>query len=598
MFDIRDRQHYVYTLADTALQHKVRDERHSAVIVGNSRSLFSLLFPDDPRLDSRRRCLWAVIGGKRFEVKHNSEPVVPDGAVGLSPDGGLLVATLAAPEVPMSWKVLYPPPYVSDPDRYHGGAMHQYVLINLQKGSIQSLADAPISSDAGSWAWVFAGPSWSDEGQSILLPGTFLSSNDNVPSRPCIAVADLRSNTCSCVEQLKGHTEKDVEVGYHGIKDARFIGGDGRRVVVISRNRSDSSLETAKYARAGDGTWRLTSQIIGTSEVGAGGLEITLVQGLNEAPMIVATMGQASRTIWDPNPQIKNIELGEAGVYEWRDKEGRAWRGGLYKPTKFKNGQRYPLVIQTHGFLEPEFVPSGVYPTAFAARELAAMGIVVLQVREQCPEVTVYEGPCAVSGYEGAANQLTAEGLVDPRKIGIIGFSRTGFYVMETLTTSSIHFKAAAVTDSFMLDYFQYILNPDRGAYEDNAMIGAPPFGEGLQQWVKRSPSFNLDKITSPLLLVGSGPLGMLFMWGPYAGLHCLHRPVDLVMLKTHEHILANPAIRMASQGGTVDWFRFWLKGEEDQDPTKAQQYTRWRALRKLQAENEDKSGALPDNSN
>jgi len=30
-----------------------------------------------------------------------------------------------------------------------------------------------------------------------------------------------------------------------------------------------------------------------------------------------------------------------------------------------------------------------------------------------------------------------------------------------------------------------------------------------------------------------------------------------------------------ASQQGNVDWFRFWLKGEEDPDPAKAEQYAR-----------------------
>ena len=42
----------------------------------------------------------------------------------------------------------------------------------------------------------------------------------------------------------------------------------------------------------------------------------------------------------------------------------------------------------------------------------------------------------------------------------------------------------------------------------------------------------------------------------------------------------------MASQGGSVDWFRFWLKGEEDLDPVKAEQYAGWRELKKMQEEN------------
>ena len=69
-------------------------------------------------------------------------------------------------------------------------------------------------------------------------------------------------------------------------------------------------------------------------------------------------------------------------------------------------------------------------------------------------------------------------------------------------------------------------------------------------------------------------------MWEPYAGLRYLHKPVELMMLNTQEHVLTNPAVRMASQGGSVDWFRFWLQGYEDPDSSKADQYARWRRLR------------------
>jgi hypothetical protein len=69
-------------------------------------------------------------------------------------------------------------------------------------------------------------------------------------------------------------------------------------------------------------------------------------------------------------------------------------------------------------------------------------------------------------------------------------------------------------------------------------------------------------------------------MWEPYAALHHLGKPVDLILLDTKQHIPLNPAVRMASQGGTVDWFRFWLKHEEDPSAEKAAQYQRWRAFR------------------
>jgi hypothetical protein len=112
----------------------------------------------------------------------------------------------------------------------------------------------------------------------------------------------------------------------------------------------------------------------------------------------------------------------------------------------------------------------------------------------------------------------------------------------------------------------------------------------GLQQWLKLSPGFNLDKVNSPLMVVGEGPYSLLTMWAPYAGLHSLHKPVDIIMLNTDEHTLTNPAMRIASQGGSVDWFRFWLQNYEDPDPAKKEHYERWRGLRKMQEENEKKA--------
>ena len=51
-----------------------------------------------------------------------------------------------------------------------------------------------------------------------------------------------------------------------------------------------------------------------------------------------------------------------------------------------------------------------------------------------------------------------SDGLVDPERIGIIGFSRSCFYVMEALTTSSLHVRAASITDGVMEDYLQYMI--------------------------------------------------------------------------------------------------------------------------------------------
>ena len=69
---------------------------------------------------------------------------------------------------------------------------------------------------------------------------------------------------------------------------------------------------------------------------------------------------------------------------------------------------------------------------------------------------------------------------------------------------------------------------------------------------------------------------------------------MELVVLNTDEHVLTNPAERLASQGGSVDWFRFWLQDYEDPDAAKTEQYKRWRGLRELQSDNEKRAGKTP----
>jgi dipeptidyl aminopeptidase/acylaminoacyl peptidase len=608
-FDVRDGNHYVYTAADTVSQEKRQAEHPGSATVGTGYSLFQLLFPNDPVVVSLlppQSHLWAVLDGRRFEVKHDGMPLVTGTKFVLSPDGRSLVTTLAVPEVPSSWETLYPPPYASYPYRARpGDVVHQYIRVDLPTGTVQALTEAPISNDMG---WYAEGsPSWSSDGQEILLPGTFIKSNDRAPSRPCVAVVDISSNACTCVERLKARTETGFEEGYHLIDGVRFAGGDKQRIMVSFHTHGNFfSLETTEYQPAADGSWRVTqqtkgvpeigtTQISGLSEVQFDGLEVAAKEGLNDPPRLIATKKQISRVIWDPNPQLKNIELGDATVYKWKDKGGQERKGGLFKPSNYKLGQRYPLVIQTHGFNESLFLPSGTFTTAFAARALAAQGIVVLQVGAvgNCPDAALDEGPCNTSGYETVVNHLVSDGLVDPDEIGIIGFSRSCFHVMEALTSGSLHFKAASITDGVMGTYFQYMVTEgfsnDLHARFFDSVIGAKPFGEGLQQWLKRSPGFNLDKVTTPLLVVGEGPASLLFMWEPYAGLRYLRKPVDLIMLNTDEHVLTNPSVRMASQGGSVDWFRFWLQDYECPDPAKVEQYKRWRELRKLQEANRQK---------
>jgi len=343
------------------------------------------------------------------------------------------------------------------------------------------------------------------------------------------------------------------------------------------------------YARTPAGTWNLISDGPAPAKPDQASIQIKVEQDLNRPQMAVVTdpATEKSRMIWDPNPQLRDFSLGEASVYRWTDPTGRKWIGGLYRPPGFVSGRRYPLVIQTHGFFEHEFRTSGQFPTAFAARALVGAGIVVLQVRDAEGRENTEEGPSNVRGYAAAIAQLSIDGLIDPDRVGIVGFSRTVYYAMSAITSATVRFKAASITDGVDMGYWQYLQGVDlsNNGIEHDAenLMGAAPFGPGLQVWAKHSPEFNLDKVQAPLQVVATTTEDVLSMWEPYAALRLLKKPVDLLLLNDDEHVLTNPAARLASQGGTVDWFRFWLQDYESPDPAKAEQYKRWEGLRAIQ---------------
>jgi dipeptidyl aminopeptidase/acylaminoacyl peptidase len=198
---------------------------------------------------------------------------------------------------------------------------------------------------------------------------------------------------------------------------------------------------------------------------------------------------------------------------------------------------------------------------------------------------------------EGLIDYLDEKGFIDRSFIGLMGFSRAGYAVRYTLTFSKYAIAAAVVVAGNEGGYLEYLAGFSARAGGDyEGQNGAAPYGEGLQSWLKNAPGFNLDKIHTPLRQVSFGE-DILLNWESFVGLKRLGKPVELVWLPDAAHELVKPLERMTAQQGNVDWFCFWLRGEEDPDPSKAEQYARWRQLRKLQEENMKKPASEPKNN-
>jgi dipeptidyl aminopeptidase/acylaminoacyl peptidase len=498
----------------------------------------------------------------------------------LSPDGRYLLLKTDSTDMPPRWSQ-----YVDEsiqavvrrkPTKGFPTGILQFELIDTETGQSEDLLDAPATYSSSDVLW-------SPDSQSVLLCGTYLPL-DGVDS------TELRTRQGSrFVVEIKLRGRQVVTVTNEDLTPVRW---DPRTNVVQFRAESNQGQaggvpDLVRY-KTDRGVWKRVPSIAGSANDVQP--EILVDQDLNVAPQVVAVDPATNRRalLLDLNPQFAGLAFGKVEEIHWMDSVGRPVIGGLYLPPDYVAGKRYPLVIQTHGFRPHEFWIDGAHTTVFAAQALASTGIVVLQVNDIFYDSldTPQEPERAMAVYENAVKYLDRQGIIDPNHVGLVGFSRTCLYVKYALTHSSLHFQAAIVADGFDVGYWQYLLhNQAIWTSEIESVVGVAPFGDGLSVWRKRSPGFLLDRVQTPLQIQALSPSSLLGEWDWFSGLKKLHKPVDLVYLPDGTHILVKPWERTVSQDGSVDWFRFWLKGEEDPNPAKKQQFVRWRELRRQVAE-------------
>ena len=596
-FDIRG-NNYVYQISPPELLKPFveNDNQTGRSLVG--RNLDDILFHlGDHLTPFDKSGLWAVIDGHRLLVRdaQTGKPFSGLSDFALSPDGHSLAAILNTNPPNESWRRYKAPPGY---EKLHlpldTGA---YYLIDLHTGIKRMLVDAPTGRNQD-WHSNLLAPRWSADGQSLILPNTFLPLGISDPkeiaereNHPWIAVLRMGTGQLGGVLAVRAGMDKER----YAVNDVRF---EGNRTVVVDFDRSyflPDRPVSAVFREADDGSWK---QIPDAADprLAAQPVAVRERESIDLPPVVLAADKATgiSRIIWDPNPQLRDIAPGSAEIIRWKDSTGYEWEGGLVKPPDYKPGKRYPLVIQTHGFSEHQFLTNGSFTTAFAARALAAHEILVVQIGDNPNNaVAADEALDQIVGFESLVAKLAGEGMIDPARVGIIGFSRTVYHVLAALAANRPQFAAASVTDGVNFGYFEYLLAVDTEfVREADAINGGKPFEEsGLKNWLARSPEYNMGNVRAPLLLLQPGIEALWADWEPYAALRYLHKPVDLIMVQAGTHVMSNPLQRLASEKINVDWFRFWLKDEEDPDPAKRDQYDRWRELRKLQEQNQSAPG-------
>lgn len=504
----------------------------------------------------------------------------------ISPDGNYAAIPLPVASAPDAWR-RYRDPLLSRLAPEMGTAdnmVSTLALVDLRAGTATRPVDAPLGLQRLAFLW-------SPDSRHLLVGPTFEPLDS-------ASEAGLEGRAILRIDPATG-AARAVPLPADAPQGQRLIPHAWDREGISFSSRADPS-QRYHFNDLGE-TWSREGDVHATTRRRAG---IRIVEDLNTPPRVIwssGASGEPDRVMLGVDPRLSAVSLAPAELVQWVASDGSRWTGLLYVPPGSAQGTRVPLVIQMKPFSRTEFsiLGSDSYPSVFAAQTLAGRGIAVLQVGYPDPgsEVgsgTVREQRVMLGGIEGAITHLSGTGLIDPQRVGLVGFSRTGYYVEYAIAHSRMRFAAAIAADNIDYGYFQTgLAGWPADASSQNG--GDALSGEGLTAWMAEAPAFNADRIEAPLRLQshsGSAIIGMLHHWEMFSRLRALNRPVELFLVPEIErgtHSLENPRQLLASRGGAVDWLLFWLLGEERTQPvtefgetaaTLQAQYSRWHVLR------------------
>ena len=464
-----------------------------------------------------------------------------------------------------------------------------FLLADTRGGNLRRLAAAAPGNDRGLV--------WSDDGTRIALVGLAAPQTGCAgPSVRQILVFDPTRNRLSCVATV------DAAAGesHARVSGMRWQGNDGL-VIVFTAGQPLRRFERSFALRGG--RWRSTPNVVAAP---AGrrqavspvpGLDVVMREDLNIPWSIVARLGEHEVALTAPDPVLDGV--GRAPVRDVSWQEGNVMvHGGLILPIDRHPGARLPLVIQLGDYEPHQFQTDGSGSTMFAAQALAAQGMAVINVDvdpQPGQDYTVdARGSASHSRIEdltrlridAVVDLLDRQGVIDRSRVGLVGFSYTGFQVHYLAShPGRTRLAAAIVADSWtggygLANYYAGVFKSRDSVDRINQYWGGN-FWENRDAWLANSPLFNAGKVTAPILFTQHRGLGI-----PHAvsetlsAYRQLNKPFEFLLFPQGEHQLRLPRQRTASMGANVAWMAFWLQDREIAGLQSEETYARWRQLR------------------
>ena len=287
----------------------------------------------------------------------------------------------------------------------------------------------------------------------------------------------------------------------------------------------------------------------------------------------------APRRLTTLNPQLAAFGLRAPETVRWTSRDGLDVEGLLLKPAGYREGHRYPLLVQMEGTY-------GAYDVSFSGRVAADNNAAFpyqQQVFASAGYAVLMPNPRGSWGYGEqfamrgrgdfgtgpladiltGIDELIRRGIADSSRVGIMGTGYDAYRALFALTQSD-RFRAASV-DGPLYDLVDLYKQLGPGATLMDALIGGSP-SSLPDEYARISPANFADRLRTPLLIsyssLTSGPAALQASQGRVLE-GVLRRngvPVDVVVYDATPGLQTwGPRALATLVTRNVDWFHRWI---------------------------------------
>jgi dipeptidyl aminopeptidase/acylaminoacyl peptidase len=301
-----------------------------------------------------------------------------------------------------------------------------------------------------------------------------------------------------------------------------------------------------------------------------------------------------TRRITRLNPQWENYSKPIVERVRWRSHDDK-WdlNGILLKPSHYREGQRYPMLLALLGgpaMVAQAFNPIGNYPLLTFAE--AGYVVFIPNTRGRAgygmdfahairDEKSYIGNP--LRDALGGVDLLVAQGVADPDRMGVLGYSYGGA-LTSNLITRDHRFKAAIYGGSMpdlmgrSMDYMEKQL---LGLGRDMFGLGNPFEPEAMQLAFEQSSVFHAHRARTPLLLESGEFDGWEDDRRLYRALKHFGVPSEFYVYPRSGHGWEEPALIADSYRRNLDWLNYWVLDKPYRDPQKQAVYDAWKQERR-----------------